>query len=375
MTIWRWADRLINTPEPARITLGEGNTPLVRSRQIGPAAGIDRLYFKLEISNPTGSYKDRFAAAAISDMIANGRHRCIATSSGNTGSALAAYCAAAGLACHIATVETAPDGKLKQMLAYGADVFRVNGFGLDAQITEQTFNALAEIGSREGNSLQISAFRYSPIGMTGVQTISYELDEQSDGPINHVFCPAGGGGLTLATARGFRWLADHGRCENPPAIQCVQPEGNDTIAGPLRDGAIHGHAVSCTSRISGLQVPSLIDGDEVITACRASGGTGHLVTDESVWDVQRRLAREEGILCEPAGAVALAGALKAVESGLIDKNTAIVCLITGSGFKDEKSLDRMIEACDATCVSMDQIEQHLSERHESLNLRTGTNRS
>jgi len=361
MTIWRWADGLHKTPEPARITLGEGNTPLIRSRRIGPAAGMDRLYLKLEISNPTGSYKDRFAAAAVSDMIANGRVRCVATSSGNTGSALAAYCAAAGLPCHIATVETAPDGKLRQMLAYGADVFRVRGFGLDAQVTEQTFNTLAEIGSRGGNALQISAFRYSPVGMTGVQTISYELDEQSDDPIDHVFCPAGGGGLTLATARGFRWLTDHGRCVKPPAVHCVQPQGNNTIAGPLCDGEARGQAVSCTSRISGLQVPSVIDGDEVIEACRTSGGTGHLVSDEAVWEIQRRLACEEGIFCEPAGAVALAGALEALENGLIDKNATAVCLVTGSGFKDEASLDRMIESCDMPWVGMDEIEDRLSE--------------
>src|SRR5215213_4887230 len=102
MSIWRWADWIEPVPAEARLTLGEGDTPLVRSRAIGPAAGLPSLYFKLETVNPSGSYKDRFAAAAVSHLRASGRRQVIATSSGNTGAALAAYCAAAGVPCEIA---------------------------------------------------------------------------------------------------------------------------------------------------------------------------------------------------------------------------------------------------------------------------------
>src|SRR5947209_20033127 len=102
MSIWRWADWLDPVPEHARVTLGEGDTPLVRSEHIGPKAGLRHLYFKLEYASPTGSYKDRFAAAAVSHMKAAGQTRCVATSSGNTGASLAAYCAAAGIECLIA---------------------------------------------------------------------------------------------------------------------------------------------------------------------------------------------------------------------------------------------------------------------------------
>src|SRR4051794_4676978 len=94
--IWRWVDRpgfeaAERTIDGSRISLGEGSTPLVASRRIGPAMGAGKIYFKLESVNPTGSYKDRFAAAAVADMIAQRKSRCIATSSGNTGAALAAY--------------------------------------------------------------------------------------------------------------------------------------------------------------------------------------------------------------------------------------------------------------------------------------------
>jgi len=364
MSIWKWADWLSPASPESRLTLGEGNTAVVRSRRIGPDAGLANLHFKLETGNPTGSYKDRFAAAAVTDMISRGIHRCIATSSGNTGSALAAYCAVARIPCHIAVVETAPQGKLSQMLAYGADIFKVKDFGIDPGVTTDTFELLCRLGEQPKYALQISAFKHSPIGMTGVQTISYELAEQFanqfSGPIDHVFCPAGGGGLTLAVARGFALLVEKGKLPRSPRIECVQPDGNNTMAGPLRRGDVQGQSVQCTSGISGLQVPSIIDADEVVSACRASEGTGHLVSDEQVWTMQRRLAREEGIFCEPAGAVALAGALQAAKQGDIQRDATIVCLVTGSGFKDDTSIAAMIQ--DRVCPVLDlaDIERRLA---------------
>lgn len=342
-------------PEAARLSLGEGNTPLLRSRSIGPAVGLKDLYFKLETVNPSGSYKDRFAAGAVSHLRATGRRRCIATSSGNTGAALAAYCAAAGVRCEIAIVETAPVDKLRQMLAYGAELFRVRGFGLDPEITEKTFAMLQERGERGDAALVISAFRYCPVGMSGVQTISYELSEQMPDRIDHVFCCAGGGGLTLAVARGFDRLHEAGRLiGSPPRVECVQPEGNATIAGPLRGGRDRAEAVHCTTAVSGLQVPNVIDGDEVIPVCRATGGTGHLVADDVVWDVQARLAREEGIFCEPAAAVPLAGALQAQAEGRLADDATVVCLVTGVGFKDAASVERMV--ADRPCPLLDLAE-------------------
>ncbi len=342
MSIWRWADRIDFIPESFRITLGEGNTPLVHLRKIGREAGMPNLFLKVEGGNPSGSYKDRFAAAAISGMIANGQKKCIATSSGNTGAALAAYCAAAGIECRIAIVEGAPAGKLRQMQAYGAHIARVRNFGMDAQTTQQVIGKLDEIGKRPGNALQISAYVHSPVGMSGVQSISYELVEQVPGGIDHVFCPAGGGGLCVAVARGFRTLVERGDLQRSPAVECVQPEGNDTIASQLKNGADHARAVSCTSQISGLQVASVIDGDLTVRECRASGGSGHLVSDQSVWALQKRLAREEGVFSEPAGVVALAGAINAAQTGLIRRDAVVVCLVTGSGFKDDAAIDRMI---------------------------------
>lgn len=354
MSIWKWADWITPVAPANQVTLGEGNTPLIRSRSIGPAHGLSSLYFKLESSNPSGSFKDRFAAAAISNMLENGCTHCIATSSGNTGAALAAYSAAAGIRCRIAIVETAPISKLKQMMAYGADIFRVKGFGLDPTITSDAFRTLQAIGARPDYALQVSAYTYSAAGMSGVETLSFELADQLDS-IDHVFCPAGGGGLCVSTARGFVRLVREGKLPVSPAVHCVQPLGNDTIAGPFRDGKQRAQEVSCTSKVSGLQVANVIDGDLVIRECRPTGGTGHAVSDESAWSAQTQLARHEGIFTEPAGAVALAGIIQAVEAGSLDPNSNIVCLVTGTGFKDEASIDRMIEETKCPILTVDQL--------------------
>ncbi|MDE0736754.1 MAG: pyridoxal-phosphate dependent enzyme [Pirellulaceae bacterium] len=351
MSLWRWPRGISQVAVEHRVSLGEGDTPLIRSRKIGPAVGLDHLWFKLDHCNPTASFKDRYASVAISHMLANGQTRCIATSSGNTGASLAAYCAAADITCHIALVETAPLGKLQQMLAYGANIMRVRGFGLDIDITANVFETLVEIAAAPDAALQVSAFCYSPIGMSGIRSISFELHEQVQGTMDHVFCQAGGGGLAMGTAEGFLQLVAEGELERTPRVHAVQPRGNDTISGPLREGLPRGRDVKCTTKISGLQVASVTDADGAIEACRATDGTGYLVDDAHVWQIQQQLAREEGIFCEPAAAVSVAGAIQALDNGEISPDSTVICMITGSGFKDPPSVEKMIG--DANCPVID----------------------
>ena len=342
MSLWRWSDWLPETPQKARIDLGAGNTPLIRSARIGPDIGLKNLFFKLENNNPSGSYKDRFAAVAISHMVATQKTHCIASTSGNSGASLAAHCAAANVQCEICVIVTAPDGKLDQMRAYGANVYKVEGFGTNDDMTHRIFHYLTWLGEQPGGMLQISAFAWSPIGMQGVKTISYELVEQMDTPMDHVFSPVSGGGLTLAIARGFEDMVACGTLSRGPKIECVQPAGNNTVAGPLRDGADRATPVQWTTQISGLQCASILDGHELITAARHTGGSGHLVSDEQIWHAQSRLTREEGIFCEPAGAAALAGVLAAWDQGQLSADANVVCLVTGAGFKDPLSIKRLL---------------------------------
>lgn len=314
------------------VSLGEGNTPLVRSRSIGPALGLKNLYFKLENLNPTGSYKDRFAAALVSEMVELGQKYCIATSSGNTGAALAAYCAAAQIKCVIVVVDGAPVPKLKQMQLYGARLLMIHGFGKSAEVTDVVMNHLQKVSGALNLPLPISAYRFCPSGMAGVEGIAHEILDALPGSVE-IFVPAGGGGLTLAVARGV--MAK----DRLAKVHCVQPEGNDTIASSLRAGVPASGVAHSTTLISGLQVANVLDGHEVIAACRQLGGTGQVILDTSALHWHKELAFREGIFCEPAGAVALAGVEQAVLHGELDPDASIVCLVTGSGFKDMATVE------------------------------------
>jgi len=335
MSIWKYAKKWNGPPAERAVTLGEGNTPLMRSTRIGPALGLKNLWFKYEGSNPTGSYKDRFAAAAITHLAMEGKRICLGTSSGNTGAALAAYCARAGLRCFLAIVEGAPEGKLRQMRAYGAHLYRLKDFGSSPALTAEVMQGLGMLAQELNAGYEISAYLFSPRGMAGVQTISYELADALPGMAFSVFCPAGAGGLTLAVARGVETSGARGR------VHCVQPSGNDTIASALRSGATEAVAVRSSTSISGLQVGGILDANEAIAACRRSGGQGHVVSDEQAWAWQARMARDEGIFSEPAGAVAIAGVEQAVARGEVSADEHVVCLVTGTGFKDERSVVRM----------------------------------
>ncbi|HLO82308.1 MAG TPA: pyridoxal-phosphate dependent enzyme [Chitinophagaceae bacterium] len=358
--MWQYEKLLLPVAAGNRVSLGEGNTPLVRSRAIGPALGLKNLYFKLESLNPSGSYKDRFASAFISQMKSKNQGLCIATSSGNTGAALSAYSAAAGIRCVLVIVDGAPVPKIRQMQLYGAHTIMVEGFGKDASVTSEVFDQLNKLAGSFGVPLPVSAFMYCSDGMQGVQSLMYELMEAI--PVDHVFSPAGGGGLTLAMAYGANKYADHYNRSKKPKVNCVQPEGNDTIASALRNGDTSGTIIAkATTKISGLQVPNILDGNEVIRECRMLGGNGYVVSDESVFELQKKLAQSEGIFSEPAGAVALAGLVKAVGAGEVGEDDHIVCLVTGSGFKDMLSVENNFNLPDIGMISPAEVSNSIRE--------------
>ena len=168
-----------STGDRMRVTMGEGSTPLAASVRIGPRHGAGRLLFKLESCNPTGSYKDRFVAAEVECILRRGARACVATSSGNTGASLAAYCARSGLQCFIVVNVEAPAGKLAQMQAHGARVLRIPGFVTDPATTKAVYAQLEELATSRNVPLVVSAYRYCPEGMAGVESIAEELTEQA----------------------------------------------------------------------------------------------------------------------------------------------------------------------------------------------------
>jgi threonine synthase len=320
----------LSNVSPLLNLLGEGNTPLVESISAGHSG---RLWFKLESCNPSGSYKDRFIAAEMRRLVQDGITACLATSSGNTGSSLAAYAARYGIKCLIVVNADAPSGKLAQMQAHGAHVLRVPGFVSDANISATVFDTLRSLSAAYSLPLVVSAFHFCPEGMRGVETIATELLPHEP---DHVFVPVGGGGLYSAVVQGF---LNHK--QPSPRVHAVQPEGCLTLVASYLANSTEVKSVRSTTRISGLSVPNDLDASRGLRLLRQCNGTGIPVSDEEVFSAQELLACKEGIYCEPAGATAFAGWLRAVELGTIAEGERSVCLVTGHGFKDPDSITRL----------------------------------
>ncbi|MFN7935208.1 MAG: pyridoxal-phosphate dependent enzyme [Bryobacteraceae bacterium] len=308
------------------VSMGEGNTPLVESTR------FHGLNFKLETTNPSGSYKDRFIAAELSRLLLEGRRVCVATSSGNTGSSLAAYCARYRVSCAILVNSDAPAGKLLQMQAHGAKVIRIPQFVSSAEVTTRVFALLEQFTASGRAGLVVSAFRYCPGGMQGVKAIAREIVDQLEG-VRHVFVPVGGGGL-------FAAVSDEMQAIQPETlVHAVQPAGCPTLWNAWRDGVDTIAPVESTTRVSGLSVPFDIDAGLALRMLRQGGGQAFAVSDDAVFAAQRDLLRMEGIYSEPAGAAALAGYYQAREKGIVREREASVCLVTGHGFKDPVSVE------------------------------------
>jgi threonine synthase len=282
----------------------------------------------------------------------------VATSSGNTGSALAAYCARYGLPCAIVVNQHAPAGKLAQMKAHGALVIRVEDFLTAPELTSEVLGILSRLSQEESAGLVVSAYRYCPEGMAGVEAIGRELQEQCDGAPPHVFVPVGGGGLFSAVCRGLAGTVSR--------VHAVQPEGCLTVVASWERGDSEIRPVRSTTRISGLAVPFDIDAGLALDCLRRCEGLGIAVGDDEVFEAQR-LMLEEGIYCEPAGATALAGLRRALGEGKIGREAMAVCLVTGHGFKDPDSVASAAQRHPDTLLRASELQAYLRQtvlKHE-----------
>lgn len=312
----------------APVALGEGGTPLIGLERLAAALGVEQVSGKAELLNPTGSYKDRIASVAVTLARASGRTLLLGTSSGNGGAALAAYGAAAGIPVVLRVAADAADGKLAQAKAYGASV-ELGEPVLGGSGYERTNRLVAELERRAhdaGAMLFVTAYRFLPEAMVGAETIGVELAEQTEGA-TAIYVPVGGGGLLTAIDRGWRRTG-----ASPPRIVAVQPRGCATVVEAL--AARPAQVGEVTTTVSGLQVSVLFDADGVTAALNASGGHATLVSDEEVRSAQRRLAAECGLLVEPAGAAALAGAIADARAGRLGPEDRVVLMLTGHGLKD-----------------------------------------
>lgn len=306
--------------------LGEGNTPCIASRLYG-----EDLWFKLESSNPTGSYKDRFAAPAIQSLASTSPPLVIATSSGNTGASLAAYSARFNVPLAVVAGASAPAAKLTQIRAHGATVIPILRFTEDPALTAEVMRAIEDYARRSGAAMIVSAFKYCPGPMEGVSNIALELMPHEP---HHVFVPVGGGGLYTAVARGFQ-----NQSRPNIKVHAIQPSGGATVAAAWQAKKYTALPMPGQTSISGLSVPLDLDATTALQLLYQCGAAGIAVSDESIYSAQKLLLTQEGIAAEPAGATAFAGYLEAKSQGLLQPGQKSICLVTGHGWKDAKSLE------------------------------------
>jgi threonine synthase len=306
--IERYRDRL---PLPAGapvVTLLEGSTPLVPAPRLSERVGVE-TFLKFEGMNPTGSFKDRGMTLAVSAAKAEGAEAVICASTGNTAASAAAYAARAQLRGAVIVPEgKIARGKLAQALMHGARVISLRGN------FDQAFELVKQIVDRHPVQLVNSI---NPYRIEGQKTAAFEVCDDLGAAPAALAIPVGNAGNISAWWKGF---CEYGRGQ--PRLYGFQAEG----AAPI----VHGKVVEQPETVaSAIRIGNPARWQEALEALNASGGRIAVVSDEEILEVQRWLAANEGVFCEPASAAAVAGALRHGVEG-----ESLVCVLTGHGLKD-----------------------------------------
>lgn len=325
----RYAPYLPITNSTPDLTIGEGDTPLVRSRQLEQELGIGALYFKLEGCNPTGSFKDRGMVVAVAKALESGKQNLLCASTGNTSASAAAYGAVAGV--HTAVLVPKGNiaiGKMSQAIAYGARIITIDG----------NFDDSLRIARELSHSIKTFALVNSvnPDRIEGQKTAAFEVVETLGDAPDYLFVPVGNAGNITAYWKGFVEYASYGKATKQPRMMGIQAAG----AAPIVNGAPvkEPHTIASAIRIGN---PASWSG--AIAARDESGGTIDAVTDAEILEAYALMPKKEGIFCEPASAASVAGLIKHVRSGQDMSASSVVCVITGNGLKDPPIAEMLIE--------------------------------
>ena len=316
----RYRDLLARPGEIFPITLGEGGTPLVHAVRLGSELGLDALYLKFEGTNPTGSFKDRGMVLAVNRAVASGARALVCASTGNTSASAAAYAAAAGLPCYVVLpAGKVARGKLAQALAAGAQLITVDGN------FDEALRAVRGLGD-EGRVVVVNSV--NPDRISGQQTGAFEIVDELGRVPDAVALPVGNAGNITAYWAGFLRLAMTGRTDGRrPRIFGFQADG----AAPIVNGA----PVEAPETVAtAIRIGNPASWAGAVAARDESGGTIEAVTDEEILEMQRRIARSEGIFCEPASAAGVAGVAHLAQEGRLRRDETVVCILTGHGLKD-----------------------------------------
>ncbi len=302
------------------VTLGEGNTPLIRATRLAKqiAPGID-LYLKFEGMNPTGSFKDRGMTMAISKAVESGAKAVICASTGNTSASAAAYGARAGLAVYVLIpAGKIAMGKLSQAMMHQATVIQIEGN------FDQALTIVKELSVTYHIELVNSI---NPYRIEGQKTAAMEVcDQLGDAPTVHVL-PVGNAGNITAYWKGYQEYRAANQSTRLPRMVGFQAAG----AAPI----VLGHIVENPQTVaSAIRIGNPASWEPALNAVKESAGAIDSVTDEEILQAYRVVAATEGVFCEPASAASVAGVMKLSKHGGLHEGETVVCTLTGHGLKD-----------------------------------------
>ncbi len=336
--IENYKDRLPVSESTRLISLGEGNTPLIRldniPRELGKAVDI---YIKYEGLNPTGSFKDRGMTMAVTKAVEAGSKAIICASTGNTSAAAAAYAARAGIKAFVLIPEgKIALGKLAQAMIHGAIIIQIKGNFDDGM------RLVKEVAEHAPVSIVNSI---NPYRLQGQKTAAFEIIEELGFAPDYHCLPVGNAGNISAHWMGYSEYKEYGKVNNTPKMVGYQAAG----AAPFVKGSMidNPETVATAIRIGHPQSWDLAKNVE-----KESGGWFDSLTDEEILAAQKLLTEKEGIFCEPASATSVAGALRDIKSGKIEEGSKIVCTLTGHGLKDP---DTAIKQCNDDMILVNPI--------------------
>jgi len=316
----KYRDRLPVHDDTRIISLGEGNTPLIRLSNIPKLTGKDvDIYVKYEGLNPTGSFKDRGMTMAVTKAVEEGSEAIICASTGNTSAAAAAYASRAGIAAFVLIPEgKIAMGKLSQAMMHGSTVIQIKGNFDDGM------RLVKEVGLEVPVTIVNSI---NPYRLQGQKTAAFEIIEELEAAPDYHCLPVGNAGNITAHWMGYDEYFQSGIVNKRPKMVGFQAAG----AAPFLRGEMvdNPETVATAIRIGHPQ-----SWDKAWKVKEESAGWFDECTDEEILAAQKLLAEKEGIFCEPASATSLAGALRDIASGKIEEGSKVVCTLTGHGLKD-----------------------------------------
>lgn len=327
-SLWRYEEVLPVQYEENRVQLGEGMTPLLALPRLGQKLGLGRLYAKDEGRNPTGTFKARGLALAVSRAKELGITEVALPTAGNAGAAAAAYAARAGLRCHVAMPADAPQAVIDEVRAFGAELQLVDGLIHDAG------RVIAE-GCRDKGWFDLATLK-EPYRAEGKKTMGYELWEQFGGSLPElVFYPTGGGTGLVGMWKAFAELEEMGLCDSRrPRLVAVQAEGCAPIVRAFAQGKERAEPWEDAHTIApGVRVPRPFADDLILQSLRGSGGTAVAVSDDEIRAAITEVIRGEGLDVAPEGAATWAALRKLHDAGEVDADERIVLFNCGTGLK------------------------------------------